>query len=199
MTIVWDCPLSVEAYAALGRTPEVPRPCCRACGHEMIFWPGYSRQVRYRSTTSTLWIRRARCRDCEVSDALLPSFLLVKRLDCVEVIGEAIGAIAGGAGTRSAAERVSALHTTARSWWRRHVERARLALAVVAVLGSTPIAGEAPTVVLFALAPGMTTPCALQPELWRSVSLRCQGAWLVPVHHHDLTPVRHVEEGVSLS
>jgi hypothetical protein len=69
------------------------------------------------------------------SHALLPDFLLERRLDAVEVIGQALArGIAGGLGMRSVADRLGVPMTTARGWRRRFQLRAPvLAAALVAM------------------------------------------------------------------
>jgi Domain of unknown function (DUF6431) len=86
VAIVWPCLLGVDAYAAAGRAVKVPRPGCPGCERPMGFWPGYLRWVRY-GRTRRIWVRRATCRRCRVSHALLPAFLLARRLDAIEAIG----------------------------------------------------------------------------------------------------------------
>jgi hypothetical protein len=85
--------------------------------------------------TGRLWIRRCRCSRCRRSHALLPDFLLERRLDDVAVIGQALAlSIAGGLGMRAVAERLAVPMTTARDWRRRFRARALvLATALVAL------------------------------------------------------------------
>jgi hypothetical protein len=176
MAIVWSCALGVDAYSAQGRGVEVPRPCCPGCGASMIFWSGYDRPVRCRATFK-VWVRRARCKACRASHALLPSFLLVRRLDGVEVIGPTIEAVACGAGTRSSARRAGVPHTTARSWWRRHRARTAVATAVLAWLGCPAGPGGAAAGLVALAPPG-------EPWRWRGAAVVCGGGWLLPCHHH---------------
>ena len=95
---------------------------------------GYWRWVRGRGT-ERLWIRRGRCSRCLHSHALLPDFLLERRLDQVEVIGHALAlGIVNGLGIRSVADRLGVPMTTAREWRRRFQLRApALAAVLVAV------------------------------------------------------------------
>ena len=153
MAIVWPCSLSVDAYAALGKTVEVPRPDCPGCARSMIFWSGYLRPVRVLGRCVRLFVRRARCPTCVVTHALLPAFVLVKRLDAVEVIGGVLESVAGRRhGLRPAAASAGVPHETARGWWRRLRERAEeqtISLAALATeLGATcrPGRGAAATV-----------------------------------------------------
>lgn len=138
MTIVWPCLLSVETYAAAGLEVKVPRPDCPECSAQMSFWGSYQRDVRVGEIVRIV-VRRARCRPCGCSHALLPDFVAHGRLDGVEVIGAALAEMASGSGARAAAARAGAPHTTARSWQRRFRSRAPMLtagfLAVVVGLG----------------------------------------------------------------
>jgi hypothetical protein len=137
--IVWPCALSVEEYATAGRSVVVPRQRCPACRGQLIFWSGYSRFTRCAGTTLRLWVRRAKCRSCSVTHALLPLFLLRRRLDPATVVGGAVARMVAGHGARSVAAAVGVPHTTARDWRRRHRARAPAWLiraeALIAELG----------------------------------------------------------------
>ena len=188
MAIVWSCALPVETYAAHGKLVVVPRPSCPSCESPMTFWSGFFRPVRHGATVR-IFVRRARCGGCEVTHALLPSFVLARRLDAVEVIGPAIEAVVLGAGTRKSARQAGVVHETARSWWRRHRARARLAAALVLLLGAwcpTPAATA-----LWQLAPRD------EPERWRAGALRSCGNWLTPLHQHHFTPRAQPGGGVG--
>ncbi len=136
VSIVWRCPLDVSAYLALGQQIEVGEHACPdpGCGRRLGGWSGYWRWVRGPGT-ERLWIRRGRCSRCLHSHALLPDFLLERRLDEVAVIGHALAlGIAGGLGMRSVAELLGVPMTTAREWRRRFQLRApALAAALVAL------------------------------------------------------------------
>ena len=101
VSIVWRCPLDVSAYLALGQQIEVGEHACPGpeCEQRRLGgWSGYWRWVRGPGT-GRLWIRRGRCSRCLRSHALLPDFLLERRLDAVEVIGHALAlGIVGGLG-----------------------------------------------------------------------------------------------------
>ena len=103
VAIVWHCWLPVERYAAHGREIQVPRSRCPDCRQQMVFWSGYWRYVR-EEIERQLFIHRACCQRCSVTHALLPSFLLHRRLDPVRVIGRALGGWCQTA-TPTAAER----------------------------------------------------------------------------------------------
>jgi hypothetical protein len=125
MSMVWPCPLTVEAYAAAGRAVGVPRPDCPGCGEPMVFWSGYWRYVRRAGRCRKVFIRRARCRRCGVTHALLPAFVLAWRLDAAEDGGLVIARVAGGeCGVRPAADAAGVPFTTARGWVRRFAARA---------------------------------------------------------------------------
>lgn len=125
VAIVWPCRLSVDAYVAAGRGVVVPRVVCPSCRGVMGRWSGYQRSVRVRGRCWGLWVARARCSPCAVSHALVPSFLLVGRLDVVESVGVVVEAVmAGVSGVRPAAGRVEVPYTTARDWVRRFGVRA---------------------------------------------------------------------------
>jgi len=120
MTIVWPCQLGVDAYIEAGRRVEVLRPDCPDCLLPMSFWSGYRRHVRVAGLCKKIFIRRARCSACQVTHALLPAFLLVRRLDVVENIGEVIEKVTDKiSGVRPVARQLGVPHTTARGWLRR--------------------------------------------------------------------------------
>src|SRR5664280_2879710 len=81
-------------------------PCPRCRGVLRPFGNGRTRTVRgVGADTVTVTPRRARCADCQVTQILLPTELLVRRADSTEAIGNALVAKAGGAGFRSIAAR----------------------------------------------------------------------------------------------
>ncbi|MGH8297213.1 MAG: DUF6431 domain-containing protein [Steroidobacteraceae bacterium] len=125
VAIVWPCELSVGAYVAAGRDVEVPRPSCSTCASQMQFWSWYRRYVRVDAKALKVSIRRARCSVCQVTHALLPSFLLARRLDVAETIGAAISKVVSGkGGARRAAVSAGVPHETARGWLRAFGRRA---------------------------------------------------------------------------
>jgi transposase-like protein len=143
MSMVWPCPLTVDAYASLGRAVRVPRPPCPSCLSPVVFWSGYWRHVRRQERERKIFIPRVRCRGCGVTHALLPAFVLARRLDAAESAGLVIGQVAAGAcGVRRAAARVGVPHTTARGWVRRFAGRAgELAVSFSAL--AVELGGEA--------------------------------------------------------
>ena len=125
MSRVWLCPLTVDAYASMGRAVKVPWPECPSCLVPVVFWSGYWRHVRRQERERKIFIPRVRCRACGVSHALLPAFVLARRLDAAEPVGAVIGQVAAGvSGVRPAAARIGVPYTTARGWVRRFAARA---------------------------------------------------------------------------
>jgi transposase-like protein len=92
---------------------------CPACSGGLGSWGGYRRRVRVSRAEFRLLVRRARCKACERTHALLPGFLLARRLDVVDVIGCAVEMAAEGHGYRPIAAALGRQGTTVRSWLRR--------------------------------------------------------------------------------
>lgn len=188
VAIVWPCSLSVEAYAAAGRTVQVPRPACPDCGRPMGFWSGYQRYLR-RGRVYRIWVRRAKCRTCQATHALLPSFVLLRRLDVVEVIGGALERALAGVGLRPVAAALDVPHTTVRDWRRRFRARAPVLAAglaaLVVELGVAAIARRAAGAEAAALgalaAVWERVRCRLGPATpgrWQLAALVTGGGWL---------------------
>jgi hypothetical protein len=105
----------------------------------MIFWSGYwhfRRVGRY-------WVRRGKCTSCGASHALLPSFALVRRLDEVKVVGQALAGVVAGHGMRPLARELGLPHETLRGWRRRYRARAPTLSAGFAAL-AIGLGGPAP-------------------------------------------------------
>jgi Homeodomain-like domain len=100
----------------------------------MGLWSGYARWVRVEGRAYRVWVRRARCTGCGVTHALLPSFVLVRRVDVVEVIGQALERAVAGVGLRPIAAELGVPHTTVRDWRRRFASRAGLLAAGLGAL-----------------------------------------------------------------
>ncbi len=145
MAIVWRCALSVSEYAVAGKGIEVPKLSCSRCEVALEPWGWYARWVR-DSERHRIWVRRVRCRWCGVSDALLPDFVLARRLDVVDVIGRAIELTAEGMGTWRSLLELDRPFSTVRDWRSRLRERApellqrlaAVALQVGAEVGELP-------------------------------------------------------------
>lgn len=99
---------------------------CRDCSGELGSWGSYWRRVRVGRARFRLLVRRARCRACERTHALLPGFLLARRLDAVDAIGCALGMAADGRGYRLIAAALGRAVSTVRGWLRRLGARADL-------------------------------------------------------------------------
>ncbi|HEX6548638.1 MAG TPA: helix-turn-helix domain-containing protein [Candidatus Dormibacteraeota bacterium] len=98
----------------------------------MIFWSGYWHFSRV--PPGRFWVRRAKCTICGVSQALLPSFVLVRRLDGVGTIGRALAGTVSGRGMRPLAIELGVPHETLRGWLRRYRARAPALTAGFAAL-----------------------------------------------------------------
>lgn len=142
--MVWRTRLDVDAYAAAGRNVAVPRLACPACSSAMTFWGWYRRDVR-AGDIFRLWVRRMCCGPCGHTHAVLPEFVTHGRLDSVEVIGDAIAAMAAGVGARPVAVLAGAGHTTVRDWRARFAFRAEL-LVVGFVAATVAVSGVSPKV-----------------------------------------------------
>ena len=97
---------------------------CPACAGGLGSWGSYPRRVRVGRARFRLLVRRAFCRACERTHALLPGFLLARRLDAVDVIGCALEMAAGGRGYRPIAAALGRSPATVRGWLRRLRARA---------------------------------------------------------------------------
>jgi hypothetical protein len=133
LSIVWPWPLDAMAYLALGQQIEMGDQACPGCSNRLVGWGGYWRWVRGPGTEH-VWIRRGRCADCRRSHALLPDFLLERRLDEVEVIGRSLALHVTGLSMRNVAEHMAVPMTTAREWQRRFQVRAPVLTAVFTAL-----------------------------------------------------------------
>src|SRR5450631_4535509 len=112
--MVVPCPERAEEILLAG---DMPCPRCR--GVLRPFGTGRTRTVRgVGADTVTVTPRRARCADCQVTQILLPTELLVRRADSTAAIGNALVAKAGGAGFRSIAARFGRPESTVRRWLR---------------------------------------------------------------------------------
>lgn len=191
MTIIWPSPLDPSTYAAAGQQIQVPAQLCPSCRGRLIGWGGYWRWVRSeRHSEQRIWIRRGWCARCRHAHALLPSFLLVHRLDAVAVIGAGLDQLAAGAGARRVAQQLALAHTTVRDWWRRVRVRAPALLPVLLALATS--LDPAPVVLVMAGAAAVVEAvrCAWQraqqrlghrtPDPWALLSLISGGLALAP-------------------
>lgn len=100
---------------------------CPGCGGSLAPW-GHAREreVRLLDGSRLLRPRRARCRPCQTTHVLLPSWSVPRRRDSAEVIGRALVLKAAGAGHRTIAERLGRPPGTVRGWLRASARRAEL-------------------------------------------------------------------------
>ncbi len=126
MAIVWHTNMTAHEYAAGGDDVEVPRPDCPTCVVAMVFWGSYLRPVRIGASELRLRIRRAICKSCRSSHALLPNLLAVGRFDSVEVMGGAVAGMAVGSTAGQISRETGLPYTTVRDWRRRFESRAKL-------------------------------------------------------------------------
>jgi hypothetical protein len=109
----------VEAALAAGDL------ACPACSGRLSPW-GFARSREVRMRDGARWVtpRRARCGSCETTHVLSPSWLVPRRRDGAEVIGEALRLAAGGDGHRVIARQLGRPEGTVRGWLRAARERA---------------------------------------------------------------------------
>lgn len=187
-----------SSYVAVGCAAEVPAQACPDCDHPLTGWGGYWRWVRpERLPAQRIWIGRGRCRPCRRTQALLPSFLLARRLDEAAVIGSALTLAAGGSGARTIAQHLDLPHTTVRDWWRRVRAQAPgllanlLALAISLDAAPVPLATDGAAAVLEALEHAWQRARqrlgARVPDRWGFWSLISGGLALAP---HTSPPFR---------
>lgn len=113
----------VESVEVRLRAGEI---VCVGCGGELRPW-GYARwrTLREHGRPVRLRPRRSRCRGCQVSHVLLPTLVLLRRVDLVAVIGAALVARHVEHRTRAEVARsAGAPWDTVRGWLRRFGERA---------------------------------------------------------------------------
>jgi hypothetical protein len=98
---------------------------CPACSGRLSPW-GFARSREVRMRDGARWVtpRRARCGSCETTHVLSPSWLVPRRRDGAEVIGEALRLAAGGDGHRVIARQLGRPEGTVRGWLRAARERA---------------------------------------------------------------------------
>lgn len=106
-------PQGVEAALAAGEL------ACPRCSRPLSPW-GFarSREVRLLDGVRSVRPRRTRCRACETTHVLAPGWLVPRRRDGTDVIGEALRLAAGGVGHRVIARRLERPAGTVRGWLR---------------------------------------------------------------------------------
>jgi hypothetical protein len=109
----------VEAALAAGEL------ACPACSGPLSPW-GYarSREARLAREVRSVTPRRALCEQCETTHVISPAWLVPRRRDGAEVIGEALRLAAGGMGHCTIARRLDRPPGTVRGWLRAARRRA---------------------------------------------------------------------------
>lgn len=119
---------------------------CPGCGGRLGRWGSYRRPVRWGAGRGVLRVRRGVCRRCASTHALLPAFLVARRIDLASAIGMALAMAGGGRGHRPIAAALGVPESTVRGWLRRLRARAvalralfvRLAWELGAAAGRSP-------------------------------------------------------------
>jgi hypothetical protein len=99
---------------------------CGECGGELRPW-GYARERKLRDRGEQVVVRprRGYCRKCLRTHVLLPRLALVRRMDVVEVIGEALrGIYIEGRSRQEVSRGAGAPMDTVRGWRRRLAKKA---------------------------------------------------------------------------
>jgi transposase-like protein len=124
--IVYRSRVDLEGDLAAGRLS------CSRCSGLLGGW-GHARGrlVRFSGGSRPRWWRprRARCRNCGVTQVLIPAWMLPRRRDAAEVIGQAVRAFAAGQGHRRIAQQLGRPPSTVRGWLRAfcgHLEQLRV-------------------------------------------------------------------------
>lgn len=138
-------PQAMEAALATGLL------ACPGCSGPLSPW-GFarSREVRLRDGVRSVRPRRAHCRACQTTHVLAPAWMIPRRRDATEVIGEALRLAADGVGHRVIARGLRRPEGTVRGWLRASKRRAeslracgsRWALALDTEMGAVTPAGS---------------------------------------------------------
>jgi len=167
------------------------RLSCPLCEGRLRPW-GWARQrlVRHLDQSERLRPRRSRCAGCAVTHVLMPVVCLLRRVDAVAVIGDALLAKATGQGHRPIAARLGRPATTVRDWLRRFAARAEalralftaLALRLDPALDPPPPAGSvvADAVAAIGLATSAATRRFGPRPPWPRVAVATSGRLLSP-------------------
>jgi hypothetical protein len=159
LIITKEPPARVAAAIAAG-TLRCP------CSGRLRLW-GYarSRWIRDRSRSKRLRPHRGRCLICLHTHVILPDWVLLRRLDRVEVIGAALTASARGRSFRTISGELALPPTTVRDWIRRFITR------TAAHPSDRGPAGAGPSsLTLSALVTAVVEPSSSPGRLWRDAS-----------------------------
>lgn len=109
--------MSLARYAPLSGQVKPQRPVCRGCRVPMWFDGCYRRRVREAGVVRELTIHRVRCPRCRTGFAVLPDFVVARRLDSAESIGAALAMAVGAPGAERARRLLAGVPArTVRSW-----------------------------------------------------------------------------------
>lgn len=147
---------------------------CPRCGGQLRRW-GSARWRDVRGLPGAAGLRppRVRCRDCGVTQVVLPADVLLRRRDASVVIGQAWRRAAGGAGARRVARAVGVPLETVRGWLRR-----LRALASERHRAAAPAVGPLRLELADWEARAGAAGCSGERELWRFASHATQGRLL---------------------
>lgn len=87
--------MTLADYAPVSGEVRPPRPGCPVCKVPMWLDGWYRRKVRQDGTVHELAVHRVRCPRCRAGHAVLPDFVIARRLDSAVAIGAALAACAG--------------------------------------------------------------------------------------------------------
>jgi hypothetical protein len=163
-------PARVAAAIAAGRLR------CPCSGRLRLWGYARSRWVRSRHQNGRLRPRRGRCTVCQQTHVILPDWVLLRRLDRVEVIGSALTASSRGRSFRTISRDLELPPTTVRDWIRRFV--ARTAAHPPLPDATEPAPAPSPSV-LSALVTAVPNPSSSPGRLWRDANQASGGLLLV--------------------
>ncbi len=177
----------VERRLAAG---DLSCPCGRG---KLVGW-GWARPrvVRGRVAGRLVRPRRARCSRCAATHVLLPVWMLLRRADSADVVGEAITLNAAGCGARPIAAGLSRPLSTVRGWLRRfagkaEMLRARFVRLLVAVAADPVVPQSAGSKVadavaaIVAFADAVAQRFMLMVTPWQIASAASRGGLLSPL------------------
>src|SRR5690349_20787903 len=122
--------MTLARYAPVSRTVRRPRRACPACTVAMWFDGCYRRKVRQAGVVHELVVHRVRCPRCRAGHAVLPDFVVARRLDTAEVIGAAVAAAAGVPGAACGTALLAGVPARTVRSWRARVTAIRMPLAI---------------------------------------------------------------------
>jgi hypothetical protein len=145
---------------------------CPCSGRLRLWGFARSRWVRDRRHSGRLRPRRGRCTVCRQTHVILPDWVVLRRLDRVEVIGSALTASSRGRSFRKISDDLQLPPTTVRDWIRRFVAR-------TAAHPPSPGATTSSPFDLSALVTAVPDPSSSPGRLWRDANRSSHGQLLV--------------------